>query len=81
MALIDSSTLPAVLSDPTTLQSSLDTFNYDSKSFFDEKFSADDLDTILQDTGNVSLAVEEASQVACTLSLIGSKPKLYVFLS
>ncbi|VDO09209.1 unnamed protein product [Brugia timori] len=64
LALIDSSTLPTVLSDPTTLQSSLDSFSYDSKSFFDEKFSADDLDTILQDTGGMCLAVEETSQIA-----------------
>ncbi|CAG9533747.1 unnamed protein product [Cercopithifilaria johnstoni] len=64
LALIDSSTLPTVLSDPTTLQSSLDSFNYDSKSFFDEKFSADDLDTILQDAGSVCLAAEETSQIA-----------------
>uniref|UniRef100_A0A158Q801 Helicase ARIP4 n=1 Tax=Elaeophora elaphi TaxID=1147741 RepID=A0A158Q801_9BILA len=70
LALIDSSTLPTVLNDPTTLQSSLDSFNCDSKSFFDEKFSADDLDTILQDTGSVCLAAEEASQIACMLSLI-----------
>nr|CRZ23838.1 BMA-RAD-26 [Brugia malayi] len=69
LALIDSSTLPTVLSDPTTLQSSLDSFSYDSKSFFDEKFSADDLDTILQDTGGMCLAVEETSQIAPSFSV------------
>uniref|UniRef100_A0A915PBJ3 Uncharacterized protein n=1 Tax=Setaria digitata TaxID=48799 RepID=A0A915PBJ3_9BILA len=68
LALIDSSALPTVLNDPTTLQSSLDSFSYDSKSFFDEKFSAADLDTILQDTGNVCLAVEETSRIAPSFS-------------
>lgn len=70
--MIDPSALPTVLSDPAALQSSLDSFNYDSKSFFDEKISADDLDTILRDTGGVCLAAEEASQIACMLSLIAS---------
>ncbi|KAM3726005.1 Transcriptional regulator ATRX [Dirofilaria immitis] len=68
LALIDSSTLPTVLNDPTALQSSLDSFNYDSKSFFDEKFSADDFDTILQDTGGVCLVGEETSQIASSFS-------------
>uniref|UniRef100_A0A2K6W2N0 Protein, SNF2 family n=2 Tax=Onchocerca TaxID=6281 RepID=A0A2K6W2N0_ONCVO len=68
LALIDSSTLPTVLNDPTTLQSSLDSFNYDNKSFFDEKFSADDLDTILQDTGGVCLATDDTSQIAPSFS-------------
>ncbi|VDN25165.1 unnamed protein product [Gongylonema pulchrum] len=61
--LIDPSTLPSALNDPATLQTSLDNFNYDSKSFFDEKFSAADLDTILQDTSGTSPLVEEACQM------------------
>ncbi|VDN05329.1 unnamed protein product [Thelazia callipaeda] len=71
LALIDSSTLPIALNDPITLQSSLDSFNYDanfsSKTFFDEKFSVADLDTILQDTGGECPTAEDTSQMALSI--------------
>lgn len=74
---MDSSTLPTVLNDQTALQSSLDSFNYDSKSFFDGKLSADDLETILRDAGDVCPATEETSQVTtCMFSLLGSWAKV-----